>query len=93
MYFVYFLKSLGNNKIYVGRTKRSVEKRLNEHNLGYNKWTSENGPFVLLYYEKYYCEKDARARELFYKSGFGRLVRDAIISSVSAIGGSAYGGG
>ena len=68
-------------------------RRLEEHNFGTNTWTRNNGPFKLLYYENYYCEKDARAREKFYKSGFGRSIRDSIIRTVSARGGPAYGGG
>ncbi|NQT50396.1 GIY-YIG nuclease family protein [Candidatus Kuenenbacteria bacterium] len=90
-YFIYFIRSLRNNKIYVGSTGQLVVKRLEQHNIGLNKWTKENGPFELLYYERYYCKKDVLQREIFYKSGFGRRIRDCIISSVSAIGGSAYG--
>lgn len=66
-------------------TERLVETRLKEHNVGSNKWTRENGSFKLLYFEKYYCEKDAIEREKFYKSGIGRAIRDAIISVVSAV--------
>ena len=82
MFFVYFLRSLKNKKIYTGFTKRDVEKRLNEHNIGTNDWTKNNGPFELAYYEAYHCEKDARSRESFYKTGLGRLVRDSIISAM-----------
>jgi predicted GIY-YIG superfamily endonuclease len=57
-----------------------------------NKFTSENRPFELVYYEKYVCKEDCKNRELFYKSGFGRKIRDIIISTVaSAKGGSASG--
>ncbi|MEK7512391.1 MAG: GIY-YIG nuclease family protein [Patescibacteria group bacterium] len=92
-HYIYFLKSLKNNKIYVGYTGGLVTKRLEQHNIGLNKWTKENGPFELLYYEKYCCKEDALQREKFYKSGFGRKIRDCIIISVSARGGSASGGG
>ena len=94
MYFVYFLKSTVNNKIYVGMTEKLPIERLKDHNLGSNKWTKQNGPFELLYYERYYCKKDAFQREIFYKSGFGRKIRDIIIiSSVPAKGRPASGGG
>ncbi|MFC1788115.1 GIY-YIG nuclease family protein [Patescibacteria group bacterium] len=86
MYFVYFLKSLTNGKVYCGYTEKIPEQRLNEHNIGSNTWTRQNGPFKLVYYEKYNCQTDARLRELFYKSGFGRKIRDLIIQSVSASG-------
>jgi len=76
MYFVYLLKSLKNNKTYVGYTAKGLSERLNEHNLGSNSWTSTNKPFKLIYYESYYCQKDALHRELFLKSGVGkRLVK------------------
>lgn len=53
MFYVYFLRSLRNSKIYVGSTSQSPENRLSEHNRGMNKFTSENRPFELVYYEKY----------------------------------------
>ncbi|MBI2436617.1 MAG: GIY-YIG nuclease family protein [Candidatus Magasanikbacteria bacterium] len=83
---MYFLKSSRNSKIYCGFSDKDPKERLLEHNQGSNKWTRQNGPFLLVYYESYHCETDARSRELFYKSGFGRKIRDAILSSVSARG-------
>ncbi|MFA5021782.1 MAG: GIY-YIG nuclease family protein [Patescibacteria group bacterium] len=92
-YYVYFLKSIKNNKIYTGYTKIDPILRIKQHNQGTDKWTKENGPFLLLYYEKYCCKKDAILREKFYKTGIGRRIHNAIISSVSAKGGPAFGGG
>jgi putative endonuclease len=86
MFFVYFLKSLRNEKVYTGSTGRLPEDRLHQHNIGMNKWTSENGPFELAYYESYSCKTDAIMRENFYKTGFGRKIRDLIIEAVSAKG-------
>jgi len=91
MYYIYFLKSLKNNKIYTGSTSKNPIIRLKEHNQNSTTWTKENGPFILLYFESYCCEKDARQREQFYKSGFGRKIRNLIFCSVSARGGSACG--
>jgi len=93
MFYVYFLKSQKNGKIYVGFTTISPIERTKQHNQNSNNWTKENGLFELLYFERYHCKKDALAREKFYKSGFGRKIRDSIICSVSAKGGPAYGGG
>ena len=64
--------------VYVGWTGRSPFERLKEHNTNSNHWTSKNGPFKLIYYEKYICEADARAREKFYKVGFGRNIKSVI---------------
>ena len=73
MFTVYVLSSLRNGRRYVGFTARDVEERLTEHNRGYPKgWTSRNGPFELVYAERYGTEQEARARECFPKSGQGR---------------------
>jgi len=80
MYFVYILLSLRNGKTYVGYTGKEPVNRLSEHNLSSNKWTGENKPFRLVYYESYYCKKDAMHRENFFKSGLGRKLKDIIIT-------------
>ncbi|KKQ51706.1 MAG: hypothetical protein US70_C0014G0009 [Parcubacteria group bacterium GW2011_GWD2_38_11] len=85
MQHVYFLKSKKNKKIYTGSTEKSPAIRLKEYNEGSNKWTRENGPFDLVYYEKYTCEEDAQAREAFYKTGFGRIIRNAILETIEKI--------
>ena len=84
MFYVYFLKSCKNSKIYVGYTEKKPEERLKDHNCGTNSFTKQNVPFELIYYEDYACKTDALRREKFYKSGFGRKIRDAIITAVSA---------
>lgn len=83
MYFVYVLQSIKNRKKYVGFTEKDPKQRLIEHNNGSNSWTRDNGPFELMYYERFHCEKDAKSRELFYKTGIGRRVRDAIVIAVN----------
>jgi putative endonuclease len=93
LYYVYFLKSVRNGKTYVGFSRKAPCTRTEEHNQGTNVWTKNNGPFFLAYWESYLCEKDARLRESFYKTGVGRRVRNAIIAAVSAKGGPASGGG
>lgn len=80
MYYVYFLESVKNKKIYVGFTSKSPLRRLEEHNSGHTTWTKSNKPFTLVYYEQYFYEKDARSREQFYKSGFGNGIKLAIVN-------------
>jgi len=82
MYYVYFAKSLKNNKIYVGKTEKDPVVRLSEHNSGSNEWSRNNKPFELVYYEKYYCKTDMSMRELFFKSGVGKKVKLAIVKSM-----------
>jgi len=72
MFHVYVLKSELNGKTYVDMTAKEADKRLADHNLNSNKWTSSNKPFKLVYYESYYCKKDALHREKFLKSGNGK---------------------
>ena len=76
MFTTYVLKSLKNNKTYVGMTEKEPKIRLQEHNDGKTTWTSKNRPFKLIYYEQYYYKEDALLREKFLKSGVGnRLVK------------------
>ncbi|KKU03214.1 MAG: Excinuclease ABC subunit C [Candidatus Amesbacteria bacterium GW2011_GWB1_47_26] len=84
MYHVYFLRSVNNNKVYVGFTSKDPRIRLDEHNSGSNTWTKSNGPFKLIYHEDYLCEADARKRESFYKMGFGKKIKQAIINVLDA---------
>ncbi|MCX6726410.1 MAG: GIY-YIG nuclease family protein [Candidatus Shapirobacteria bacterium] len=91
MFYVYFLESLKNSKIYVGSTSKTPTVRLKEHNLGKNTWTRDNGPFKLIYYETYVCEEDAKLREKFYKMGFGKLIKKVIIQTLKQTGFSAIG--
>ena len=79
MHYVYFIRSLKTDKVYVGFTSKDVFKRLREHNLGKNSWANINKPFELIYYESFWCEKDARKKEKFYKTGFGQQIKTIII--------------
>ncbi len=84
MFSIYFLKSTKNGKIYTGVTSKEPKTRLEEHNFGSNKFTKQNGPFKLLYFETYDCSTDAHKRENFYKTGFGRKIRDLIVKYIES---------
>ncbi len=77
-YYVYVLESLRNGKRYVGSTAKAPEIRLREHNGGSNRWTRQNGPFKLVYYEECESKVEASRRERFLKSGAGRKIRDEL---------------
>ncbi|MDO8555310.1 MAG: GIY-YIG nuclease family protein [bacterium] len=79
MFYVYVLKSIKNNKRYVGSTKLRPEERLKEHNTGTNRFTKGNRPLELIYSEEYTSKTDARKREIFLKSGVGRKYLDEIL--------------
>jgi len=63
MYYVYFLKSINSNAVYVGYTN-DLRRRLAEHNSKHGgKYTKNKGPFALVYYEAYKSIEDAKNRE------------------------------
>lgn len=70
-HYVYMLKSRKNSKWYTGFTS-DLRKRFNQHNSGHIGYTNNRGPFDLIYYEACQNEEDAKARELYLKSGMGR---------------------
>ncbi|KKT80732.1 MAG: hypothetical protein A3B99_03335 [Candidatus Yanofskybacteria bacterium RIFCSPHIGHO2_02_FULL_44_12b] len=66
MFFVYVLKSQKDNKFYVGYT-HDLRKRFEEHNKGLVSSTRLRKPFVLVYYEAYANQEDAKEREEMLK--------------------------
>ena len=71
MFYVYALKSIKHNRIYIGFTV-DLDTRLKEHNSGKTKSTKFYGPWKLLYFEKLSSRAKAREREKKLKSGSGR---------------------
>jgi putative endonuclease len=80
MFYIYVLKSLKNNKRYIGYTSKDVFIRLDEHNHSSNKWTKQNKPFKLIYSESFNTKIEAIKREKFLKSGKGREYLDTILN-------------
>lgn len=70
-YYVYILLSLKDGKFYTGLTT-NLRKRLQEHARGEAASTKVRRPLKLIHYEYFINEEDAKAREVFLKSGFGR---------------------
>ena len=70
MFYVYLLK-LKNDKIYTGFTS-NLKLRLEEHRQGKVKSTYQLRPILLVYYEVYLKEKDARRNEKYYKTSKGK---------------------
>ena len=66
MYYVYVLKSLKDNELYIGFSD-NLKERFKEHTKGYVASTKERRPLKLVYYESYDSEKDARTREVKLK--------------------------
>lgn len=70
-YYVYILLSLKDRRFYVGYSK-DLEKRIKEHFEGKVTSTKYRLPLKLIHYEFFISKHDAKAREVFLKSGFGR---------------------
>jgi len=71
MYFVYVLKSTKDTKLYYGLTA-NLENRLVEHNKGKVQATKGRIPFDIVYFETVANLAEARKKEKYFKSGFGR---------------------
>ena len=84
MYYVYLLKSVKTQKLYIGYTA-NLRKRFAEHNRGMSKATKPYIPFELAYYEAYLSKTDARKREMQlkgFKQAYTRL-KERIINSIA----------
>lgn len=74
MWYVYVLQSIKNNTLYTGITN-DLKRRFSEHNRGHGgKYTEDNMPYELIFYEAYLNKKDAMKAEKFFKTGYGREV-------------------
>lgn len=67
MHYVYILKSLKDNGLYIGFTA-DLKKRFEEHNNGKTRSIKSRIPFKLVYYEAFIDKTDARKRELELKN-------------------------
>lgn len=70
-YFVYVLLSLNDHKFYIGYSQ-NLKQRISQHKNGEVKSTKNRRPLKLIHYNYFINEEDAKAREVFLKSGFGR---------------------
>ena len=71
MFFVYAIRSVARNYIYVGLAK-DLQKRIGQHNNGQNRTTRAYAPFNLIFSETFPSLAEARAREKYLKSGVGK---------------------
>jgi putative endonuclease len=66
MFCTYILKSLKNDKYYIGSTD-DLKRRLLEHNTGKVAFTSKHRPWKLYYFEEYSMRAEAFKREMQIK--------------------------
>ncbi len=72
MYYVYVLHSQSDHQLYTGFTS-DLKRRFQEHNSGKVISTKNRKPLRLIYYEAYLSKADAQGREVFLKSGRGKM--------------------
>jgi putative endonuclease len=77
-FYVYVLLSLRDKGFYIGFT-HDLKKRLTQHSKQQVSSTRFRTPFLLIHYEYFICKQDAKARENFLKSGYGRIQLKAIL--------------
>jgi putative endonuclease len=76
VHYVYVLRSLKDGNLYTGYTS-DLRARIATHTAGKARTTRDRRPLHLIYYEAYLLPKDAKAREVFLKSGTGkRFIRN-----------------
>lgn len=73
MILVYVIQSISKKYRYIGITN-NLEKRISQHTLK----KSFYAPFKVILTEKYLSYTDARKREIYLKSGQGRLYLDSL---------------
>jgi putative endonuclease len=78
MHYIYVLKSLKDNKFYIGYTN-DLRKRIELHNAGRVESTKLRKPFDLIYYEASLKKEDALKREKYLKTTYGhRYIRNRL---------------
>ena len=68
---MYILFSRKDRQLYTGYSP-DLKTRVLKHTKGYVKATKHRRLLKLIFYEAFSSKKDAKAREKFLKSGFGR---------------------
>lgn len=70
-FYIYILFSQKDHKLYIGFTT-DLLLRIKEHKTGKVTATKNRLPLVLIHYEAFRDKNDAKARERYLKSGYGR---------------------
>jgi putative endonuclease len=68
--------------LYVGYSQ-DLKKRIGYHTQGFVKSTKYRTPLKLVYYEAFVNKQDAKSRELYLKSGYGRKQLKSILKNTS----------
>lgn len=77
-YYVYVLKSISHDFIYIGYTE-NLKQRFKEHNSGESKSTKPYIPYDIIHYEAYKNIKDAKRREEYLKTNRGKTTLNTML--------------
>ena len=78
MYYVYILFSQSTDRYYTGSTN-NLERRIQQHNSGYSKYTKHGIPWKIVYVEEFNDRSSAMKREMEIKSKKSRTYIDKIV--------------
>ena len=78
--YVYILKSLKNDSFYIGYTT-DLKRRFKQHNNGESQATKPFRPYKLIFYEAFLNKTDAKNREIYLKSGYGRKTINKLLKN------------
>ncbi len=80
MPFLYILKSVKDNKLYIGTCSGEVEERLKKHNSGLVKSTRSRRPFIKVFNKYFGTLSEARKEEwkLKYTPWGGKLKKELV---------------
>jgi len=85
MYYTYILESKNfSDKTYIGYTS-DLRKRLMYHNWGSCKHTSKYRPWMIKVYTAFQTKEQARAFELYLKSGSGKAFAKRHFNKLTSI--------
>jgi len=77
--YLYVIRSEKNGDLYVGICA-DIEKRVNEHQKGKNRYTKGLRPWSLVHIEEFPDWSSARVKEKYYKSGSGKELLKKILA-------------
>ena len=78
MFYVYILRSEINRSLYIGYTTNLIN-RFKNHNSGKSRATKPFIPYKLIFYEAFKNSLDAKNREMYLKSGYGRRTINTLL--------------
>lgn len=84
MFYTYILRSLKDNKFYIGYT-HDLKKRFGEHCNGEVFSTKGRLPLKLIFYEAFLLKEDALRREKYFKTNPGKRTLKVMLQSYYAV--------